>query len=90
MLPQTSRGTRRKMRSLSKKTYAKMFRKAVTTAIKKKEAHKLPRNVFSFRCPKCMENRAPLLKHNPRITEVRNVISVKDEPTAASAFLPSQ
>ena len=24
-----------------------MFRKAVTTAIKKKEAHKLPRNVFS-------------------------------------------
>ncbi len=90
MSPQTSKGTRRKMRSLSKKTYAKMFRKAVTIAIKKKEAHKLPRNVFSSRCPKRMENRAPLPKHNPRITEVRNVISVKEEPTAASAFLPSQ
>ena len=59
------------MRSLSKKTYAKMFRKAVTTAIKKKEAHKLPRNVFSSRCPKRMENRAPLPKHNPRITQVQ-------------------
>ena len=84
------KGNSQKNAEFVQKTYAKMFRTAVTVAIKKNEAHKLPRNVFSSRFPKCMENRAPLPKHNPRITEVRNVISVKDEPTAARAFLPSQ
>ncbi len=37
-------------------------------------------------CPKRMENTAPLPIQSPSSMEVRKVISVKADPTAASAF----
>ena len=43
---------------------------------------------FSSLCPNLIENNAPLPIHRPRIIDVINVISVNDEPTAASAFSP--
>jgi hypothetical protein len=35
-----------------------------------------------------MENTAPLPMHRPSRMEVRKVMRVKEEPTAARAFLP--
>ena len=60
----------------------------VTNAIKKNDAQRFSQRAFSSRCPKRMENRAPLPMHRPRMMEVRKVISVKAEPTAASASRP--
>ena len=40
------------------------------------------------RSPKRMEKQVPLPMHSPRNMDVRNVISVKDDPTAASAREP--
>lgn len=56
--------------------------------MKKNEAQRFSRSAFSLPSPKRMENRAPLPMHNPRMMEVRKVINVKEEPTAARAFLP--
>ena len=67
---------------------ARTFKRTVTNAMKKNDAHRFSRSAFSSRCPKRMENSAPLPIHRPRIMEVRNVISVKDEPTAARASRP--
>ena len=39
-------------------------------------------------CPYRMENTAPLPMHSPSKMDVRNVISVNAEPTAARALLP--
>lgn len=43
---------------------------------------------FSSPSPNRMEKNVPLPIHNPKRIEVRKVISVKEEPTAASAFGP--
>ena len=86
--PQTSAGTRRNVRSPSRQANDKMFRSAVTSAIKKKDAQRFSQRAFSSRCPKRMENSAPLPMHRPRMMEVRKVISAKDEPTAARASRP--
>ena len=43
---------------------------------------------FSSRCPKRIEKTAPLPKHKPNKIDVKNVIKVKEEPTAASALEP--
>ena len=86
--PQTSAGTRRKARSPSRQTNDKMFKSTVTSAIKKNDAQRFSQRALSSRCPKRMDNSAPLPMHRPRMIEVRKVISVKDEPTAASASRP--
>ena len=39
-------------------------------------------------CPNRIENKAPLPMHSPNRMEVRKVISVKADPTAARAFAP--
>ena len=67
---------------------ASAFRRTAAPAISTKEARMLSRNPSSSRWPKRMENSAPLPMHIPSRMEVRKVISVKDEPTAASAFFP--
>ena len=41
-----------------------------------------------FCCPNRMENTAPLPIQSPSSMEVRKVISVKEDPTAASAPAP--
>lgn len=66
----------------------KMFKIKVTKVIKKNDAHKFSISNFSLLCPKRMENKAPLPIHKPRMMEVKKVIRVKEEPTAASAFRP--
>ena len=38
--------------------------------------------------PNNIENKIPLPIHNPKIIEVKKVIMVKEEPTAAKAFDP--
>ena len=86
--PHTSAGTRRKVRSPSRQMNVRTFKSAVTNAMKKNEAQRFSQRAFSSRCPKRMENSAPLPIHRPRMMEVRKVISVKAEPTAASAFRP--
>ena len=86
--PQTSAGTLRNVRSPSRQMKARTFKRTVTNAMKKNDAHRFSRSAFSYRCPKRMENSAPLPIHRPRIREVRNVISVKDDPTAARASRP--
>ena len=86
--PQTWPGTRRKVRSPSRQTKAKTFKSTVTNAIKKNDALRLSQRASLSRCPKRMENSAPLPMHRPRIIEVINVISVKAEPTAARASRP--
>ena len=88
MSPHTSAGTRRNARSMSRQANARAVSTAVTSAINRKDAQRLSRSAFSSRCPKRMENSAPLPMQSPRRMEVRKVISVKDEPTAASAFRP--
>ena len=54
------------------------------------DAHTLSRSAVSFRCPKRMENSAPLPMHMPSSIEVRNVIRLNDVPTAARAFCPKK
>ena len=56
--------------------------------ISTKDAHTASRRPASSRCPNRMENSAPLPMQSPSKIEVRKVISVKDEPTAARAFFP--
>ena len=85
---QTSSGTRRKMRMKSSAAKARTFRRSVAPAISTKDARMLSRSPSSSRWPKRMENSAPLPMHSPSRIEVRKAISVKDEPTAASAFFP--
>ena len=41
-------------------------------------------------CPNRMENTAPLPMHRPNKTEVRKVISVNADPTAAKASAPKK
>ena len=86
--PHTSAGTRRKVRSPSRQMNVRTFKSAVTSAMKKNEAQRFSQRAFSSRCPKRMENSAPLPMHRPRMMEVKKVISVKAEPTAASTFRP--
>ena len=54
----------------------------------RKDAQTLSRRPASSPCPNRMENNAPLPMQSPSRMEVRKVISVKEEPTAASACLP--
>ena len=84
----TSAGTRRKTESQSRQAKASIFNASAAAAISTKEAHTLSRRAASSRWPKRMENSAPLPIHNPSKIDVRKVISVKEEPTAASALRP--
>ena len=43
---------------------------------------------FIFFSPNVIEKNALLPRHNPKITDVKNVISEYDEPTAAKALSP--
>lgn len=62
---------------------------SVTSPTSTKETNRPDLSSSSLFPPQSMENTAPLPMHRPRITEVRNVISVKAEPTAARASAPS-
>ena len=84
----TSPGTRRNTRTPSRQRNAAAFSARVIAAMRAKAAWAPSRRPSRSRWPKRMENTAPLPMHNPRRMEVRKVISVKDEPTAARAFLP--
>ena len=65
-----------------------MFNTTVSPAMRTKEAWALSRRAASSRWPKRMENTAPLPMQSPRRMEVRKVIRVKEDPTAASASGP--
>ena len=86
--PHTSAGTRRKPRRKSRHAKASTFSKSADAAINTKEAHTLSRRTASSLCPNRMENSAPLPMQRPSRIEVRKVINVNDEPTAARAFFP--
>ena len=87
-MPQTASGALRKTRIKSRQAKARIFRNMAAAAMSAKEARTLSSSPASSLCPKRMENRAPLPMHSPRRMEVRNVISVKEEPTAARASVP--
>ena len=86
--PQTSSGTCRNMRMLSRQRNAEIFNNKVNPATSAKDAQILSFSPFSSFCPNRMEKTAPLPIQSPSKIEVKNVISVKDEPTAANAWLP--
>ena len=56
---------------------------------KKEEEDTFLRLSLSF-SPNFMERRTPLPIAKPNIIEVKNVMRVKEEPTAAKAFLPNK
>ena len=88
MVPHTSWGTRRKVRTPSRQRKARALSRRARHAVRKKDAWALScRPSWSF-CPNRMENTAPLPIHSPNKMDVRKVIKVKEEPTAAKAFLP--
>src|SRR5699024_3135353 len=62
---------------------------AVTASANTKELPTLDLSAASSWRPKQVENTTPLPMHRPSRMEVRNVISVKDEPTPASAPAPT-
>ena len=84
----TSSGTRRNARMPSRQAKASRFSPSVMAAMRAKAACAPSRRPSPSRCPKRMENTAPLPMHSPSRMEVRKVISVKEEPTAARAFFP--
>ena len=84
----TGSGTRRKVRIWSRQAKASSSSARVRAAMRAKEASAPSRRPSWSRWPKRMENTAPLPMQSPSRMEVRKVIRVKDEPTAARAFLP--
>ena len=86
--PHTSSGTRSRVRIGSRQTKARPVSSNVAPAMSTNEARTLSCKPASSRCPKRMENKAPLPMHSPSKMEVRKVIRVKEEPTAAKAFFP--
>lgn len=78
----------RKVRISYKRINDRTFSSKVTKVIKKKDADRFSISNLSFLCSKRMENKAALPVHKPSMMEVRKVMSVKEEPTAASAFRP--
>ena len=75
---------------VDRQTNAPIFNITVRAAIKIKEA-KIPSfNPCSSFPPYRIENTAPLPIHNPNRIDVRNVISVNAEPTAANALAPKK
>ena len=72
----------------SRQRKAARFSATVSPAMRTKEARALSRSPASSRRPKRMEKTAPLPMHSPSRMEVRKVIRVKDEPTAARASGP--
>ena len=80
--------TRRKTWMPSRHRKARTFSTTVRAAMRTKEARALSRKAASSRWPKRMENTAPLPIQSPSRMEVRKVISVKEEPTAARASGP--
>ena len=64
------------------------FSNSATAAIIRNEVPILSFNFSSFFSPYRMENNAPLPMHSPSRIEVKNVISVYDDPTAARASAP--
>ena len=77
-----------KSRICSVKPYTSAHKTAVTAASSANEARTPSRSRAKSFCPKRMENTAPLPSDSPSRIEVRNVISVNAEPTAASASAP--
>ena len=63
---------------------------AVSPAISVKAANTPSRSPSWSLWPKRMENTVPLPMQRPRSMEVKKVMSVKDEPTAARALGPRQ
>ena len=59
----------------------------VIRTIKKEEEEAFLSPISSF-SPNFMEKSTPLPIARPRIMEVKNVMRVKEEPTAAKAFFP--
>lgn len=53
-----------------------------------KETKKDVFNCFNCLAPKSIENKIPLPIHKPKRIDVKKVISVKEEPTAAKAEEP--
>ena len=88
MSPQTSSGTCKKLLMRSRHANARPFKSSVTPKMSTNEARTLSFKAVSSRCPKRMENSAPLPMHSPSKIDVKNVISENEEPTAASAVLP--
>ena len=86
--PRTVPVTRIKSRICSEKPYTSAHKIAVTAVSSANEARMPSRRRPMSRCPKQMENTAPLPSDSPSSMEVRNVISVNAEPTAASASAP--
>ena len=84
----TASGTWRNTSIQSRHRKAAALRTAVRAAMRTKAAWAPSRSPSRSRWPKRMENTAPLPMHRPSRMEVRKVMRVKEEPTAARAFLP--
>ena len=88
--PRTPAGTCKKRIIRFVPAKASAFSTAVTAATSTNEANTASFRPRSSLCPKRMENTAPLPMHRPSKIEVRNVISVNEEPTAARASGPKK
>ena len=83
-----SAGRRRNQIMPSKPRYTAPVSTAVTMASSTKAAKTPSRRPVSSFWPNLMENTVPLPMASPSKMDVRKVISVKAEPTAASALVP--
>ena len=86
--PCTPAGTCRKRMIKSVPAKARIFSTAATAAMSTKDVNTASFRPCSSRWPKRMENTAPLPMQRPSRMDVRTVISVNEEPTAASASGP--
>ena len=80
--------TRKNTRMPSRQRKAARFSATVSAAMSTKEARALSRRPAWSCWPKRMEKTAPLPMHSPSKMEVRKVMRVKEEPTAARASGP--
>lgn len=90
MTPRTPAGTFKKAMIQSTPAKAARHSAAASAAISTKAAQMPSSRAAWSRWPNRMENTAPLPMHSPSRIEVKKVIRVKAEPTAASASGPKK
>ena len=77
-----------KIFTLSNRINATILRMTVSDKMSTNDAQTPSFSPFSSFSPKRIEKNAPLPMHKPNRIEVRNVISVNEDPTAARASEP--
>ena len=89
MSPRSVSGTCKNRRMGESRAYTRAVSTAVTAPIRHSASAAARRSAAMSPRPIQMANSAPAPMARPRNTEVRNVVSVNAEPTAASASRPS-